>query len=544
VASGALPTLQRPPLPVSGERAGARVRHDLTAWGVALAAAVISVAAYVVTVRLHAVLLYVDSISHLEIARRVVSSTSPGLAQLGYVWLPLPHLLMLPFIWSTPLYQNGFAGSIVSMAAYVAAAVLIYKITFGLTGRKFAGIVAAGIFGLNVNMLYMQSTPMTEALLFAMLAAMVYCIQQWADTDKYQYLLAGAIAAVCATLTRYESWPVLACLVIAVVVIAWQRAPRRLTPKTRWLGTQDRFVAFAVVGFAGIAAWLIWNWAIFGNPLDFQDGAYAKPSNWVSSGEPFIGNWVIAAKTYWYAMLDNETGPLLLLAAAGLVCLIAREWRTKRTAARSLPVLSLLVIVPFFVASLYTGQRPLHVLQISNDLYNVRFGLIMLGPAAILIGYLVGTLQRFRPVMYVAGTLVLALAVGLGAGLIRDHDVVTYTAARETLSSQTVLEQEPVVAYLKTHYTGGLVLMESFGNEDIAFQVPSAELVYEGSYRQWRPSLRNPSAHHITWIIARCGTDGTGPDQVCLALGKAQLRNYSLVYATTDHDYRVYRLRK
>ncbi|HTX29544.1 MAG TPA: glycosyltransferase family 39 protein [Streptosporangiaceae bacterium] len=499
--------------------------------------------AYVITVRLHGVLLYVDSISHLEIARRVVSSTSPGLAQLGYVWLPLPHLLMLPFIWSTPLYQNGFAGSIVSMGAYVAAAVLIYKIAFRLSGRKFAGVVAAGIFGLNVNMLYMQSTPMTEALLFAMLAAMVYCIQQWADTDKYQYLLAGAVAAVCATLTRYESWPVLACLVIAVVVIAWQRAHRSLTPKIRWTGTQDRFVAFVVVGFAGIAAWVIWNWAIFGNPLDFQDGTYAKPSNWVSSGEPFIGHWVIAAKTYWYAMLDNETGPLLLLAAAGLVCLIVREWRTKKTAARSLPVLSLLVIVPFFIVSLYSGQRPLHVLQISNDLYNVRFGLIMLVPTAIGIGYLVGTLQRLRPVMYVAGTLVLALAAGLGAGLIRDHNVVTYTAARETLSSTTVVAQEPVVAYLKTHYTGGLVLMESFGNENIAFQVPSDELVYEGSYRQWLPSLRDPSANHIEWIIARCGSGSSSPDKVCLALGKAQLSDYSLVYTTAGRDYRVYRLR-
>ena len=279
----------------------------------------------------------------------------------------------------------------------MATAVLIYKIAFRLTGRKFAGVVAAGVFAVNVNMLYMQSTPMTEALLFCMLAAMVYCIQQWADTDRYQYLIAGAVAAVCGTLTRYESWPILACLVIAVVFIAWQRTHRGRTPKIRWASTQDRFIVFGVVASAGIAAWLIWNWAIFGNPLDFQGGAFAKPSNWVSSGEPFIGHWLIAAKTYWYAMVDNEPSPLLLLAAGGLVCLIAREWRTKRTAARSLPVLSLLVIVPFIPASPYTGQRPLHVLQISSDLYNVRFGLIMLVPTAILIGYLVGTLQRVRP---------------------------------------------------------------------------------------------------------------------------------------------------
>jgi dolichyl-phosphate-mannose-protein mannosyltransferase len=540
VASG---TLRRQPSPISHDGAKAPAKRDYTAWGVALAAAFISLAAYVIVVRLHGVLLYVDSISHLEIARRVVSSTSPGLAQLGYVWLPLPHLLMLPLVGITRFYQNGFAGSIVSMAAYVATAVLIYKIAFRLTHGKFAGVVAAGVFALNVNMLYMQSTPMTEALLFCMLAAMVYCVQQWADTDRYQYLVAGAVAALCATLTRYESWPVLACLMVAVVVIAWQRAHSRLTPKLRVASTQDRFIAFGVVAGAGIAAWLVWNWAIFGNPLDFQTGDFAKPSNWVSSGEPFIGNWLVAAKTYWYAMLDNETSPLLLLAAAGLVCLLGREFRTRRTAARTLPVLSLLIIVPFFIVSLYSGQRPLHVLQISNDLYNVRFGLIMLVPAAIGIGYLVGTLQRFRPAMYIAGTAVLALTIGLGANLVRHDNVITYTAARETLTSTTVVAQEPVVAYLSTHYTGGLVLMESFGNENIAFRLPSDQLVYEGSYRQWLPSLRNPAGNHIAWIVARCG-DSPSPDKVCQTLGQAQLSGYALVFTTADHDYRVYRLRK
>jgi hypothetical protein len=535
--------LRREPSQVKYPQPAATAKRDYTAWGVGIAAAVISVVAYVITVRLHGVLLYVDSISHLEIARRVVSSTSPGLAQLGYVWLPLPHLLMLPLVWITPLYLNGFAGAIVSMGAYVAAAVLIYKIAFRLTGRKFAGVVAAAVFGLNVNMLYMQSTPMTEALLFAALAAMVYCVQQWADTDKYTYLVGGAVAAVGGTLTRYESWPVLACLVVAVVFIAWQRRSGRMTAKIRRSSTQDRFLTFTVVGFAGIAAWLVWNWAIFGSPLNFQIGSYAKPSNWVSSGEPFIGNWVIAAKTYWYAMTDNETMPVLLLGTAGLVWLLVREWVIKRTVARTLPVLSLLVILPFFIASLYSGQRPLHVLQISNDLYNVRFGLVMLVPTAILIGYLVGTLQRIRPAMCVAGALVLVLVAGLGANMIRHDSVVTYTAARETLTSSTVVAQDPVVAYVKTHYTGGLVLMESFGNENIAFQLPSDELVYEGSYRQWQPALRDPAAHHIEWIIARYG-QFPSPDKVALALGQRQLSPYSLVYETTDHDYRVYRLSK
>ena len=42
------------------------------------------------------VLLYGDAVAHINIARRVFDSRTPGLLQLGTVWLPLPHLLILP----------------------------------------------------------------------------------------------------------------------------------------------------------------------------------------------------------------------------------------------------------------------------------------------------------------------------------------------------------------------------------------------------------------------------------------------------------------
>ena len=38
-------------------------------------------------------LLYGDAVAHLGIARRLLDARYPGLAQLGGVWLPLPHLL-------------------------------------------------------------------------------------------------------------------------------------------------------------------------------------------------------------------------------------------------------------------------------------------------------------------------------------------------------------------------------------------------------------------------------------------------------------------
>ena len=74
------------------------------------------------------VLLYGDAVAHINIARRVFDSRTPGLLQLGTVWLPLPHLLMIPFLLSNWMWQTGVGGSIPSMVAYVFGAVGIFRL--------------------------------------------------------------------------------------------------------------------------------------------------------------------------------------------------------------------------------------------------------------------------------------------------------------------------------------------------------------------------------------------------------------------------------
>src|ERR1700678_4671988 len=57
-------------------------------------------------------LLYGDAVAHINIARRVFDSRTPGLLQLGTVWLPLPHLLMIPFLLLNSAWQSGIGGSV------------------------------------------------------------------------------------------------------------------------------------------------------------------------------------------------------------------------------------------------------------------------------------------------------------------------------------------------------------------------------------------------------------------------------------------------
>src|SRR3989344_1345735 len=57
---------------------------------------------------------YGDAESHLNIAKRVIDGLTPGFAQLGGIWLPLPPLLMIPLVKVDILWRTGLAGSLIS----------------------------------------------------------------------------------------------------------------------------------------------------------------------------------------------------------------------------------------------------------------------------------------------------------------------------------------------------------------------------------------------------------------------------------------------
>src|SRR5215470_5177075 len=95
---------------------------------VALLASVISLTYFFYYLRHGDLLLYGDAVAHINIARRVFDSRTPGLLQLGTVWLPLPHLAMIPFVISDWLWRTGVGGSISSMTAYVFGVVGMFRI--------------------------------------------------------------------------------------------------------------------------------------------------------------------------------------------------------------------------------------------------------------------------------------------------------------------------------------------------------------------------------------------------------------------------------
>jgi len=452
-------------------------------------------------------LAYADAITHPMIARRILDSPTPGISQIGGVWPPLPHLLVLPLIWNDWLYDSGVAASLLSMASYVIATVATYRIGLLLRLRPIIALVPAAILAFNPNVRYMQSVGMTELPLIAATIVAVAFLLHWSQTESLRSFIFMMLAVVAASATRYEGWILWMATLAAVVFVMVRRGWDRV----RMIDYGLYYLVFAGIF---IPAWMTWNKLILHTGwLGFSTSTYASSDIWVRPDEPSIGHLDVAIKTYWYAMADMCGLPALLLGGAGLLAFLMRDRLRPETA-------GLLVLgfpVPFFVAALYLGQRPLHVAQISGDLYNVRFALQMLPLVALLIGVALQTMldktsvvvTRVRAIRLPSSALVPRLAgigsLAVGVALLSS---IANIALREPVLASTTGDRENQTAIAACVQAAAgpdaRLLMETFDNELVLFysRIDLSNVVYEGSYKLWDDALAHP-ADYVDWIYMR-----------------------------------------
>lgn len=503
---------------------------DRMAVVVGLIAAAMSVASTYYYFRRQLILGYQDSFAHLEISRRVVSGLSPGIAQLGGIWLPVPQLLQDVFSWDYTLYRTGLAGAFISMASYVAATVLLYRLIRLFSGdRRWPAIAGATAFAVNVNVLYQQSTSMDELPFYAFTIAVVYYLVKWGDTRTTANLLVASVASMLAMLCRYEGWFLAGVYVICAIAMG-----KRLGYS--WRDVRGLAIIPASFGLLIPAVgWLLYNVLIFGNPLNFANGPDSSAAQMAQRHEDInIGSWPLTLKAYGIAVGSDLGLAVLGLAAIGLVVFLL----TERFSARSLPVLGLLTIIPFFLYSLEAGAEPISLPQ-QGGLLNYRFGLVVMLPAAILIGYLISRVPG-RAVIPVALAVVLALAVLSGQALLR-HQVVLATEAAQDLSAQ---QGQVAAGDFLVQHTTGIILIDIVQNERVDFDVVD-RTVYDGTKEsgrnQWAAVLSDPQAFGIRVIVMRLPDPAEPPDVVYGALHDSpRLKAYRLVYHSSR--YLIYSL--
>ena len=308
-----------------------------------------------------------DAEAHLNIARRVLDSRTPGWLEFGTTWLPLPHLLMIPLVRDTHLWATGLAGAITSAVCMTLAGTFLFAAIHRLFSSALAAATATAIFLLNPNTLYLGSTPMTEPVFFAALFALLYFTVRFAETSGWGALTGAGIAAFAGTLTRYEGWILLPFTAVYILL----SGPRKTFRKRAAAA-----IVFCILAGAGPAIWLAHNYWHFGDPLYFYRGPWSALAIQGDSGYPGKGNWTEAIRYFFAAGRLIAGLPALLMGAAGL--LLVPRFRI------FWPVFLLALPPAFYVLSIHSSSTPIFVPTLwPFSFYNTRYAMAFLPLVAL-----------------------------------------------------------------------------------------------------------------------------------------------------------------
>ena len=470
----------------------------------------------------HYLLLYGDAVAHLGIARRIIDSHYPGLAQLGGVWLPLPHILMLPFISNMQMWQTGFAAVPMSLLSFALSVAGIWRLSRRLMRPRWA-LVATTFYALNPNLLYLATTAMTEALFLCLLVWTVVAASETVAAlraGRTRGAGAGMIAAgfliVGQVMTRYDGW------VIGAVVwcwIAWEVWRSGLLFRLR-----TPFLIFTLLCLAGPVFWFWYNAHFKGDWLDFMRGPYSAAAierRTAPPGQHYRGwhspGWALLfyTRTSQIDAAAWETGFVLMAAALYGTWL---QWKRRiDTAARARAESGLWLLwlpLPFYVYSVAYGSVPIFIPQLwPHSYYNARYGMEMLPALAIYgafaaerldlwlraqtAGWARVSARLWQPVamlLCVANCIAMMYYVPL---VLKEGMVNSTTRIPFERAVAVTLDTFPFQAPVLMSTTAHVGAVQTAGR-------PLKSMISEDDEVAWEQALADP-AHHAAFVVAMAG---------------------------------------
>ena len=407
-----------------------------------------------------------DARGHLTVARRVLDNLTPGWRQLGALWLPLPHVLNLLPVLSLWNYQTGMSAVVINLLAMAAGLGALARLVFRRTDSVTAALTSVAVVGASPSVVYLQSTPMTEPLLFGLSWLALDAADRTLDVPELAATRPHVgLWLALATLTRYEAWPISAALVL-LTALARPRAERLRTFARLALGPAAAAVTFLAIGRITLG--------------QFSDTSFFVPDN------PAAGRLVETLREIYRGLIELAGAPVVIAAALGVAIVGRQAWR-ERTWRPLLP-LALFAAAALPFALFYSGHP-----------FRVRYMVPLIAAAGALAGALVAAVpRRARAVVAVS-------LVGLSLWArpaFRADDPMVIEAQREI---PVRLARAPVSAVLAARHDHEPILA-SMGSLGHYIQEMSRagfvvrDFLNEGNGDLWSAAVRAPR-RHVGWIV-------------------------------------------
>lgn len=460
-------------------------------------------------------LAYSDAQSHLTIARRLFDNRSElGLGQLGTVWLPIPHLLLAPFILSLWAWHTGWGAAWLGAGCLGVTAAGLYRSAARWGVGRAGRLITVAAVVLNPTMLYLSSTALTEPVLIACMAACLAGLANIATRARLsspgEIAIFAGLPAALAVLSRYEGWALTVTGTVFVAVAIWRRSHNLKK-------TAASVAGFALPPFFAISWWVAYNWVVFHNPLEFLFGEYsanAQQTDIVASGATTKGDISATLRTLNLAVGASVGWVLLGIAAFGLIATLTALRRPNRL----LFLLTSATSYLFLVVALITGQAVIwNQATGATYIWNNRFGMASILPAALLAGWCVEAVRVLaakvappRTSRWATGAVAAMLALALlgQAGWFLQAPAqrsLVLTEAAESLARGT--DSRAAADWLNAHYDGGGILLDetTWSNAVLPqIGIPLREFYLRANDQLFTDALAAP-AGHVRWVWASRG---------------------------------------
>ncbi|MGI8419925.1 MAG: hypothetical protein ACR2LN_04760 [Candidatus Levyibacteriota bacterium] len=481
--------------------------------------------------------LYADTMSRLDIARKIIDNITPGFAQVGNVWLPLPQILMLPFIWNSYLWHSGLAGSFMSMFMFIIGGYFVYKSVYLLSQSPLRSFLSLLIYSLNINLLYLQSTAMSETALICTISATIYYFLVWTKTKNKMDLIPAGIAVSLMTLTRYEGLAILFASIPMVFMMGLFMYKNRIK-------SESATIIYTVLAITGFSAWTLYLALIFGDPF-YWINYYATPQ---AVGESHIKlytqhkSFTVASIQYLTAMIWTIGLIPIIMSILGSVILIYQSFKKKTL--YLFPLFLPLAIFLFMVLSLQRntpiGQPDLTITNILSGKtshmvgFNIRYGIILIPWVAVMSSFLFS----------MRNSIVKLLIFSVFFLQIYSYFFPKYTVIYQIpLQIHGGRELTPFGVWLRKNYDGGKILISAMDHEDTMFEMGFnySTYIHEGNQHFWKDSLKHP-ARYASWIVLDYGTGISKDPKVKSLMHSPDLKkDYKLVYV--ENGLRIYKIK-
>jgi hypothetical protein len=499
--------------------------------------------------------MHYDAKAHLVIARRIVDSAAPGYSQMGAHWLPLIHLLYLPFVWLDAQYRSPLFPCLISVCSFALSGWLTFRIALRLTGSVLAAVFAATVLLANPNLQFLQSAPLTEPVSMVLSLLALEAWLRWRVRAGESLPWFPAVWAALGAFCRYEGWLLLGGIVAWIAYDAWSG----LISRTRAIRAIAAYVGvFALPALAHFGyIYLRVGDSFFhrvarGNPVPYETlnrpvlsvlyhfGELAQAASIIPllvglagvavclrAGEerrrcmPYFLLWLPSlaniAALYWGLIYRIRYSSLLLPAIAVFGSLILAQ----ASAVRRVTIISCLTVFALPWVSWYFPHEWAYHFVYPGP------GALLLPAAALLLLLTALAFQQYRWPL-----LILALA-GMQWPVFEGEVRPVLAEALEHHDVEP--EQQELLKYLESHYNGSRILIDVGRLAPLMYDsgLPLREFVYhDGDPEDWSRAVEAPR-RHVGWLCAEKGDEVWGllqidPDWAAGYALAVQTENYVL----------------